>query len=599
MSFLTPPNFSRPAGEAGPLMAAATNFQWLSDDAGNKATELAYSVAMIPGWVGFAHQAALDTSLDIALQTRKFSDVLRDASTITSRLAEQIAQAQSDVQSAQTKAYEIAQWAMGVVNPVYGIFRDVTGMADSAASRAEEAKRVAAAGYMSLIEQAPHYVPPPTPPMSEHTERGMFSTIAHATLDVVGLIPVVGEVADGVNALYYLYEKDYVNAALSAAAMVPLVGYGANAVKLGKAAKGVSGARVVRAGRHVDDLGIPHLPATTPRLNSADRVPPIDPTPPFGSRLPNREQTTPPRRERGPGVPDTPVRRPNTGYDPKPVDTGRDPLLDAIRDNAARNPRPNTGGRGSSGATSGARGAVDDAARGASNVPPPRQSATDASRGATTGPGAGSAVADAGHGAAAIPRPVQPARDASTGAGNVAAGAVPTTTAPVVPTPGAAISDAQNGALIQAGGWKEGPRLPSVLNQAATANGVAPYSQVWSVTDFRTTQTEQFVRVYVGDNTAGRWMVRKEDIVGLTPAQVMDRLALPVPANAGPLMIQTVTVPPGTRMRLSVVGSHNNVPHNGLTFNGLGDIRFGNQYEVFDHLEGAFGPGQQIGAVVQ
>ncbi|MEL6865014.1 MAG: polymorphic toxin-type HINT domain-containing protein [Bacteroidota bacterium] len=50
-------------------------------------------------------------------------------------------------------------------------------------------------------------------------------------LDVVGLVPGLGEVADGVNALIYLGRGDYTNAALSAAAMVPLAGAGATAAK--------------------------------------------------------------------------------------------------------------------------------------------------------------------------------------------------------------------------------------------------------------------------------------------------------------------------------------------------------------------------------
>lgn len=43
-------------------------------------------------------------------------------------------------------------------------------------------------------------------------------------LDVVGLVPGLGEIADGANALIYLGRGDYSNAALSAAAMIPIVG---------------------------------------------------------------------------------------------------------------------------------------------------------------------------------------------------------------------------------------------------------------------------------------------------------------------------------------------------------------------------------------
>lgn len=46
----------------------------------------------------------------------------------------------------------------------------------------------------------------------------------HAGLDVVGLIPVIGEVADGINAAANLADGNYTDAVLSAAAMIPLAG---------------------------------------------------------------------------------------------------------------------------------------------------------------------------------------------------------------------------------------------------------------------------------------------------------------------------------------------------------------------------------------
>lgn len=43
-------------------------------------------------------------------------------------------------------------------------------------------------------------------------------------LDIAGLVPVVGEFADGINAVICLVRKDYVGAGLSAVSMVPVVG---------------------------------------------------------------------------------------------------------------------------------------------------------------------------------------------------------------------------------------------------------------------------------------------------------------------------------------------------------------------------------------
>ncbi len=50
-------------------------------------------------------------------------------------------------------------------------------------------------------------------------------------LDVVGMVPVVGEVADGINVGIHAYRGNYSEAPLSAAAMVPWMGAGVTAAK--------------------------------------------------------------------------------------------------------------------------------------------------------------------------------------------------------------------------------------------------------------------------------------------------------------------------------------------------------------------------------
>ena len=67
----------------------------------------------------------------------------------------------------------------------------------------------------------------------------------HLGLDVVGLVPGLGEIADGANALLYLAEGDRVNAALSAAAMIPFAGMAATGAKFARRADALAG--VVRA----------------------------------------------------------------------------------------------------------------------------------------------------------------------------------------------------------------------------------------------------------------------------------------------------------------------------------------------------------------
>jgi len=58
--------------------------------------------------------------------------------------------------------------------------------------------------------------------------------VVHTSLDVVGLVPGLGEIADGINAVAYLAEGNYEDAALSAAAMVPFAGTASTVVKFAK-----------------------------------------------------------------------------------------------------------------------------------------------------------------------------------------------------------------------------------------------------------------------------------------------------------------------------------------------------------------------------
>jgi len=61
-----------------------------------------------------------------------------------------------------------------------------------------------------------------------------IAPIGHGVLDVVGMIPAAGELADGINALWYTAEGNYEDAALSSAAMIPFAGWAATAGKWGK-----------------------------------------------------------------------------------------------------------------------------------------------------------------------------------------------------------------------------------------------------------------------------------------------------------------------------------------------------------------------------
>ncbi|MFP8959934.1 DNRLRE domain-containing protein [Streptomyces nanhaiensis] len=96
-----------------------------------------------------------------------------------------------------------------------------------------------------------------------------LSDIGHATLDVVGLVPVVGEVADVANGIWYAAEGNYVDAALSMSSAIPLAGYGATAIKAGRyvdkgldAADAANDAR--KAGDKVDAAGAATPPKPKP-----------------------------------------------------------------------------------------------------------------------------------------------------------------------------------------------------------------------------------------------------------------------------------------------------------------------------------------------
>jgi hypothetical protein len=76
-----------------------------------------------------------------------------------------------------------------------------------------------------------------------------WKDIVHGALDVVGLVPGIGEIADGINAVIYLAEGDHKNAAISAAAMVPVAGTAATVVKIAKTAD-----KVVTAAKTADKI---------------------------------------------------------------------------------------------------------------------------------------------------------------------------------------------------------------------------------------------------------------------------------------------------------------------------------------------------------
>lgn len=67
---------------------------------------------------------------------------------------------------------------------------------------------------------------------SQFAPQGGVPGWLHASLDVVGMVPVIGELADGTNALLYMSEGDMLNAGISLAGLVPFVGMAGTGARL-------------------------------------------------------------------------------------------------------------------------------------------------------------------------------------------------------------------------------------------------------------------------------------------------------------------------------------------------------------------------------
>ncbi len=87
----------------------------------------------------------------------------------------------------------------------------------------------------------------------ERTEnKNPISELGHLVLDIFGLIPGLGEIADGVNAVWYFAEGDVVNGAISAGAMIPFAGWVASGGKWVK--RGENAIDLATLGLRAEDL---------------------------------------------------------------------------------------------------------------------------------------------------------------------------------------------------------------------------------------------------------------------------------------------------------------------------------------------------------
>ncbi|WP_283190195.1 hemagglutinin repeat-containing protein [Pseudomonas sp. PMCC200344] len=98
-----------------------------------------------------------------------------------------------------------------------------------------------------------------------------------------------------------------------------------------------------------------------------------------------------------------------------------------------------------------------------------------------------------------------------------------------------------------------------------------PYDTGSQVRTFTTTADVQFARVSTVDNPQGAFLVRADEIAGMTPLQIQQHLALP----KIPTQIADVTVPAGTNMQVGRVAAQ---PAFGA------DAKGGVQYQLLDQI---------------
>jgi hypothetical protein len=123
-------------------------------------------------------------------------------------------------------------------NPLFGAFGPMmqqqlaTWVAGNLRSMIEGRAEALRTGTATAVPK-PEPLPPPPPPAPPEDDGNFWSDLGHTALDIVGLVPVVGEAADVINAGWYAAEGDYLNAGLSLAAAIPIAGWAATGGKLG------------------------------------------------------------------------------------------------------------------------------------------------------------------------------------------------------------------------------------------------------------------------------------------------------------------------------------------------------------------------------
>jgi hypothetical protein len=232
-------SFTRLLGETGPdLTRLAISYGAASQALATYATELAVAQDTARAAEAEATTATADRDRATADRDTARSDADRHAAAASEAQQRLDPAAAQDAEQRRADALQrenIASTAIGQAEQALQAARQkaeqAAGQRDSAAARCvRELDDASRAGIDTRnLTQTPTAAESPLP--ATPAESGLLSGLGHLALDLVGLVPLVGEAADGINAAWYAAEGDYANAALSAAATIPGLGVTATLAK--------------------------------------------------------------------------------------------------------------------------------------------------------------------------------------------------------------------------------------------------------------------------------------------------------------------------------------------------------------------------------
>ncbi|WP_131106091.1 DNA/RNA non-specific endonuclease [Ornithinimicrobium sufpigmenti] len=107
---------------------------------------------------------------------------------------------------------------------------------------------------------------------SRRDDAPWWSSAGHIVLDVLGMVPGIGELADGVNAVWYFAEGNVIDGSLSMVALVPLGGQAATAGKWGRRVLTADEAAAVL--RNLDNVPLNQLDDSVQLLARGDNIGP-------------------------------------------------------------------------------------------------------------------------------------------------------------------------------------------------------------------------------------------------------------------------------------------------------------------------------------